>query len=81
MFMTGQRSYTFHQIFFANLSISTKSFSIHSSVDTKFTAFVRQQQLYFIPVLIYTPNKVKSEQREEKRRFIRQANQFTKVRQ
>lgn len=30
--------------------------------------------LYFIPVLIYTPNKVKSEQREEKR-WLRQADQ------
>ena len=25
-----------------------------------------RQQLYFIPVLIYTPNKVKSKQREKK---------------
>ena len=30
--------------------------------------------LYFIPVLIYAPNKVKSEQREEKR-WLRQADQ------
>ena len=29
------------------------------------------QQLYFIPVLIYTPNKVKSKQREEKRCFAK----------
>ena len=74
MSIAGQRSYTFHRIFFANLSISTKSFSIHSSMGTKFAAFVRQQQLYFIPVFIYTYNKVKSEQREEKR-WLRQTSQ------
>ena len=33
-----------------------------------------KSHLYFIPVLIYTPNKVKSEQREEKR-WLRQADQ------
>ena len=45
--------------------------------STATTFFRRQpvlQQLYFITVFIYTPNKVKSEQREEKKQ-LRQTNQ------
>ena len=47
---------------------------IFSVSHTKKTCLSKESYLYFIPVLIYTPNKVKSEQREEKK-WLRQADQ------
>ena len=48
--------------------------NIFSQSHEKKSCLSKESYLYFIPVLIYTPNKVKSEQREEKR-WLRQADQ------
>ncbi len=44
---------------------------IFSVSHIKKSCLSKESYLYFIPVLIYTPNKVKSEQRGEKR-WLRQ---------
>ncbi|WP_257527449.1 hypothetical protein, partial [Alistipes inops] len=56
------------------------NFSQSGIVLSNYTHPPNTQALYFIPVLIYTPNKVKSKQREEKK-WLRQTSQprFIKI--